>query len=55
MGLRIYYESVLLEIIEKLNLEIPYSLIYSHEEKMVNKLIFAISEIVKYESGVQKN
>lgn len=46
-GLRIYYESVLLEIIENLNLEIPFSLINSHDEKMVSKLILAISEIVE--------
>lgn len=46
-GLRLYYESVLLEIIEKLNLEIPFSLIHSNDEKMVNKLISAISEIVE--------
>lgn len=46
-GLRLYYESVLLEIIEKLNLEIPYNLINNNDEKMVNKLIQAISEIVE--------
>ena len=43
---RIYYESVLLEIIERLNLQIPYSLIYNNEEKMVNKLVLAIEDIV---------
>lgn len=44
---RMYYEFVLLEIIEKLNLEIPFSLINSNEEKMVSKLSSAIHEIVE--------
>lgn len=52
--LRIYYESVLLEIIEKLNLEIPYSLINSHDEKMVNNLILAISEIIEMKTTSKK-
>jgi DNA repair exonuclease SbcCD ATPase subunit len=44
---RLYYEFVLLEIIEKLNLEIPFSLIDNNENKMVNKLSLAIQEIIE--------
>lgn len=44
---RLFYEFVLMEIIENLNLEIPYSLIQNNDEKMVNKLVMAIAEIVE--------
>lgn len=44
---RMYYEFVLLEIIEKLNLEIPFSLINNHDNKMVSKLALAIQEIIE--------
>lgn len=44
---RMYYEFVLLEIIEKLNLEIPFSLINSNDNKMVSKLSQAIQEIIE--------
>ncbi|MBK6380393.1 MAG: hypothetical protein IPF72_12035 [Chitinophagaceae bacterium] len=44
---RMYYEFVLVEIIENLNLEIPFSLISSNDEKMVNKLSNAIHEIIE--------
>lgn len=44
---RMYYEFVLLEIIEKLNLEIPFSLINSNDKKMVDKLSRAIQEIIE--------
>lgn len=44
---RMFYEKVLLEIIEKLNLEIPYSLLNNNDEKMINKLILAIGEIIE--------
>lgn len=44
---RMYYEFVLLEIIEKLNLEIPFSLINSNDDKMVGKLSIAIQEIIE--------
>ncbi len=52
--LRIYYESVLWEIIEQLNLEIPYSLINSHKDKMVNNLIQAIGEIIEMKKTCRK-
>lgn len=44
---RMYYEFVLLEIIEKLNLEIPFSLINSNDNKMVSKLSHSIQEIIE--------
>lgn len=44
--IRSYYEFVLLEIIEKLNLEIPYSLIYNNNNKTVDNLLVAIKEII---------
>ncbi|WP_309609648.1 hypothetical protein [Flavobacterium sp.] len=44
---RMYYEFILLEIIEKLNLEIPFSLINSNDNKLVSKLSNAIQEIIE--------
>lgn len=44
---RMYYEFVLLEIIEKLNLEIPFSLINSNDNKIVSKLAHSIQEIIE--------
>jgi DNA repair exonuclease SbcCD ATPase subunit len=44
---RMFYEFVLLEIIEKLNLEIPFSLINSNDNKMISKLSNAINEIIE--------
>lgn len=44
---RMYYEFVLLEIIEKLNLEIPFSLINNNDNKMVSKLSHSIQEIIE--------
>lgn len=44
---RMYYEFVLLEIIEKLNLEVPFSLINNNDNKMVSKLSSAIREIIE--------
>ncbi|MEO8772204.1 MAG: hypothetical protein ABI402_19045 [Ferruginibacter sp.] len=44
---RMYYEFVLLEIIEKLDLEVPFSLIYNNDTKMVSKLSNAIHEIIE--------
>jgi|GEM_PF-1199355 len=44
---RLYYESILLEIIEKLDLEVPFSLINNNDNKMVSKLINAIHEIIE--------
>jgi hypothetical protein len=51
---RIYYESVLLEIIERLNLQIPYSLIYNNQDKMVNNLVLAIEYIVQIQVLAKK-
>lgn len=51
---RMYYEFVLLEIIEKLNLEIPFSLINSNDNKMVNKLSQAIQEIIEMKRAYGK-
>ncbi|MDR6760336.1 hypothetical protein J2Y38_000515 [Flavobacterium sp. 2755] len=51
---RMYYEFVLLEIIEKLNLEIPFSLISNNDEKMVGKLSTAIFEIVELKKTARK-
>lgn len=44
---RMYYEFVLLEIIEKINLEVPFSLINNNDNKMVSKLSNAIKEIIE--------
>lgn len=44
---RMYYEFVLLEIIENLNLEIPFSLINNNDNKMVSQLSKAIQEIIE--------
>jgi DNA repair exonuclease SbcCD ATPase subunit len=51
---RMYYEFVLLEIIEKLNLEIPFSLINNNDEKMVAKLSTAIFEIIELKKIARK-
>lgn len=51
---RMYYEFVLLEIIEKLNLEIPFSLINNNDNKMVGKLSMAIQEIIELKRGANK-
>jgi len=51
---RIYYEFVLLEIIEKLNLEIPFSLINNNDNKMVSKLSIAIQEIIEMKRTANK-
>jgi hypothetical protein len=53
-SLRMYYEFVLQEIIENINLEIPYSLINNNDEKMVNKLLLAISEIIDLKRNSKK-
>lgn len=44
---RMYYEFVLLEIIEKLNLEIPFSLINNNDNRIVSKLSHSIQEIIE--------
>jgi len=51
---RMYYEFILLEIIEKLNLEIPFSLINSHDEKMVGKLSNSIYEIIELKRSARR-
>lgn len=51
---RMYYEFVLLEIIEKLNLEVPFSLINSNDNKMVGKLSAAIFEIIELKRAARK-
>jgi len=51
---RMYYEFVLLEIIEKLNLEIPFSLINSNDNKMVGNLSNAIFEIIELKKASRK-
>jgi len=51
---RMYYEFVLLEIIEKLNLEVPFTLINSNDNKMVGKLSSAIFDIIELKRTARK-
>lgn len=44
--LRSFYESVLIEIIEKLNIQIPFNLITTNDKKLVNDLLNSLSDIV---------
>jgi len=44
--LRSFYESVLIEIIEKLNIQVPFNLISGNDKKLVNNLLNALNDIV---------
>lgn len=52
--LREYYEKVLTEIIENLNLEVPFSLINNHDERMLKNMVTAISEIIELKKLARK-
>ena len=51
---RMYYEFVLLEIIESLDLEVPFSIINSNDNRMVENLSRAIEEIIELKRASNK-
>ena len=45
--LRSYYEFVILDIIEKLDIPIPYNLIFNRDKRLIDNLLKALNEIIQ--------
>lgn len=45
--LRSYYEFVILDIIEKLDIPIPYNLIFNRDKRIIDKLLKALNDIIQ--------
>ena len=52
--LRSYYEFVMLDIIEKLDIPIPYNLILNRDKKLVDNLLKSVNEIIQLRLSAKK-
>lgn len=52
--LRSYYEFVMLDIIEKLDIPVPYNLILNRDKKLVDNLLKSVNEIIQLRLSAKK-